>query len=190
MTDDLLAMLGHDLRNPGTTLVSCLEYLDELVLDPDGREALEDAQASLRQLQSAWARIDALSGRSEPRWERVADVAPALGQLAERAGANYEGPRHRLAPSGVVFIVEALVECTRGATLTVSERAVCVTDGRGPLPPQWRPVAFEARAQPQLKQLGRYARFVGLVAARQVARQLGLELRATERSLFELELPP
>ncbi len=189
MTEDLLAMLGHDLRNPGTALVSCLEYLDEVVSDPEGREALEDAQVSLRQFRTAWVRIDALAGRCEPRWEEVRDVVPALRRTAESAGAKLKGTPHLLAPSGVELVVDALAETTRGGTIEVEERRIVVSDSVGPLPARWRSQAFDVQAQPELKRLGRYARFAGLVAARRVADQLGLKLVAGDVALFVLEMP-
>lgn len=190
MTDDLLAMLGHDLRNPGTALVSCVEYLDELVTDPDGRDALDDARLSLEQLRTAWVRIDALAGRADPGWAKVRDVVPGLQRLAKSAGARLEGPASLQAPRGVEIIVGALVEATRGGTLAVEPRRIRVSDEEGPLPHAWRPRAFEVAAQPELKRLGRYARFAGLVAAGRIAEQLGLGLRAGDEALFELELPP
>ncbi|MEM9069621.1 MAG: hypothetical protein AAGE52_14000 [Myxococcota bacterium] len=188
--DVLLAMLSHDLRNPGTTLVSCLELLEHLVVDADGREAVEDAKLALRQMESAWSRIDALADRHQDRWSDPVDLVASLRAIAEQHRAAFEGPDELTGPEGICFIVDALLEATRRGRVSVTASEVVVTDDRGLLAEDRRDQAFDVEGQLEMKRLGRYSRFAGLVAAKRVAERLSLPLVADGDALFVLKLAP
>lgn len=188
--DELLAHLGHDLRNPGTTLVSCVELLREVVVDPDGREAVEDAGLALEQLKTAWARLDVLAGRPPPDAREEVDLHGVLTTMAASHQADCVLPMDLRGLRGTAFVVDALLETTRKGKLELHDGRLRISDSKGPIPPEVRLEAFEVGRQNDMKAAGRYARFLGLVAAGLLARHLGCELRAGSEALYELDLSP
>lgn len=194
MSDPLLAHLGHDLRNPGTTLVSCIELLRDVVRDPDGLEAVEDAELALAQLQRAWARVDVLGGHFADWYRDEVDLVPIFEDVSHVHRATCSLPDELSGPHGVRFILEGLLEATRRPVLEVVALAedaweLRISDERGVIAdPALRAAAFEIERQTDMKSVGRYSRFLGLVAARLVAEHIGTELVSTEDCVFRLRV--
>ncbi len=188
---ELLAHLSHDLRNPGTTLVSCLELLRDVVEDPDGLEAVEDAGLALEQLKNAWARVDVLAGHFAPDLVELMPLASILAHVTKTHHASCSAPDDIEVPKGFRFVLDGLLEATRKPTVEVSiannELQIQISDSRGVVEdPELRIDAFEIERQSDMKKVGRYSRFLGLVTAREVARHVGATLVAGEDCLFRL----
>ena len=194
--NSLLAHLGHDLRNPGPTLVSCVELLRDLVDDPDGREAVEDAELALAQLEHAWARVDVLAGHFAPHLRDEVKLSTIFDHVTSAHGATCAAPEEDpelSGPAGLRFVLDGLLEATRAPTLEVSRDGdslvLRISDTRGVIADaELRAAAFEIERQADMKSAGRYSRFLGLVAAHRVAEHLGAELVAAEDCLFRLAL--
>lgn len=191
MSNALLAHLGHDLRNPGTTLVSCIELLRDVVRDADGIEAVEDAELALEQLRHAWARVDVLGGHFAPSYRDQVDLAPIFEHAVTAHRATCAVTDELSGPDGLRFILDGLLEATRRPRLEVTVREdvweLRISDERGAIEdPELRAGAFEIERQDDMKRLGRYSRFLGLVAAWRVAEHVGAELEAAPDCLFRL----
>ena len=190
-TKTLLSHLGHDLRNPGTTLVSCIELLREIVDDPEGREAVEDAELALGQLERAWARVDVLAGHFAPALSEDTDLHAVFEQVARAHAGTCSAPPDARGPAGWRFVLDGLLEATRKPTVEVTRRpgalVVAIRDARGVVQDlDLRAHAFELDRQSDMKNAGRYSRFLGLVAAKRAADHLGIELVSAEDCVFRL----
>ncbi len=191
MSESLLAHLSHDLRNPGTTLVSCLELLRDVVDDPDGIEAVQDAGLALEQLKNAWARVDVLAGHFAPALVELTPLASILAHVSKTHHASCSAPDDVQVPKAFQFILDGLLEATRTPSVEVTvddtELKICIRDSRGIVEDRdLREHAFEIERQSDMKKVGRYSRFLGLVTARDVARHVGATLVAGEDCLFRL----
>ncbi len=190
MNDQLLLMLVHDLRNPLSVLVSTAEFLgEEEMLNSEAAEALEDMAVGTEVLTRAAERLALAGGFVDQKLRKAVELRDQLAQVCSEAGARIEltGPIEGL--QGVIPIVEALLETTRLATVLVDESRLRICDDAGPLPSALRARAFDSDAQGELKAAGRYARFLGVRAAKRRTDALGLAMEADDRP-YALTLRP
>ena len=205
---NLLALLVHDLRNPAATLTANVDFLKEVASDDqDVVEAIDDMRMALRDLRDGLTRMgwvaDGFIGRADGS-ARDGDVFAAVAHAypyATSEGSDFRARGGLSMPAVVQIFVEnaerhdgrtkqpAIVVIDEGDTVCVRVDA----DAEA-LTEEVRSVMFSVEGQDQIKGRagGRYARFVGFVAARSYVEQLGGSIRATDRDgkhAIELRVP-
>jgi K+-sensing histidine kinase KdpD len=199
----LIALLVHDLRNPVATIGANLGFLADAAGtdgEPEFDEAVRDTQTALAELTRGLEHL-AWLGRAleglpvvEPA---TADVVEAVRAVASRPPRGLppvvDAPEEVLRARGATALPRTLEILLANAahhvpdtpaTITVRDQGtnvlVEVRDAGRAVAPDLRASAFTAPGQVRLKDRGdgRYARAVGLYAARLLADAMGAAIEA------------
>lgn len=196
---DMLALVVHDLRNPLATISANLSFAREVrdFTDTDVIESLDDIELALHELAKGLEHLGWVG-----RWLGGADAltsTPAdMRSLIEKAVELIEGDVTLSVPDEPVQIVLAGAPVTRLVQLLVLESlrhgskvnislsaggVIEITDDGVAFGDDLRPSVFTMAGQQKLKSRadGRYAKVVGLLAARALADALGATIEAAGR---------
>lgn len=197
----VFGLIVHDLRNPVATISANVEFLGQVGGgDEDAEEAHADTLLALDDLRRGLEQISWIGrwlGGQDAIARRDGDLVMVLQQVARaHPQAEVEVPSGPLLAHGGASVRDVLDLLIRsgerhGRRAPVRVRAyrqdaevvVDVCDAGPPLAPELRELAFTLDGQSELKghPAGRYARYLGLVAAHAAVQSLGGRLEADER---------